>query len=148
MWSGFIVTWKNKKYFEYSIANMKGWYNHILTPSNMSYISTSQASYGLYNEGILKRSDGTITRFLCTNIIYWTWSSRNISFLNNEVITRPPGGHLNIKMPSHQGRNSHCKDRMVSWPPYLIMGIPIAGNWNGVQDSCHRDFFITDRKWD
>ena len=28
-------------------------------------------------------------------------------------------GHLNIKMSSHQYRDPHAKDKMVSWPSYL-----------------------------
>ena len=34
----------------------------------------------------------------------------------------PPGGHLNIKTPSYQHRNSHYKDKTVSLPSYLYNG--------------------------
>ena len=35
-----------------------------------------------------------------------------------------PRGHLNIKMPSYQDGDSHCKDKVVSWLIF-IMGIPL-----------------------
>ena len=33
-----------------------------------------------------------------------------------------PGAHLNIKMSSYQYKDSHYKDKMVSWPSYLYNG--------------------------
>ena len=38
-----------------------------------------------------------------------------------------PGGHLNIKILSYQSRDPHVKDKMVSQPSYLNIGIPIPG---------------------
>ena len=35
---------------------------------------------------------------------------------------------ISIKIPSYHYRNSHLKDKMVPWPAYLIMEIPISGN--------------------
>ena len=60
--------------------------------------------------------------------------------------------HLNIKMPSHWYRNSHYKDKMVSWLSYLYNGNPytrkevfyFALQWchnerNGVSNHWHLD---------
>ena len=33
-----------------------------------------------------------------------------------------PEGYLNIMMQSYQYRDSHYKDKMVSWPSYLYNG--------------------------
>ena len=35
-----------------------------------------------------------------------------------------PWSNLNIKIPSYQWRDSHCKDKTVSCPRYLNHGIP------------------------
>ena len=36
-------------------------------------------------------------------------------------------GHPNVKMSCYQYRDSHYKDKMVSWPSYLYNGNPIPG---------------------
>ena len=38
--------------------------------------------------------------------------------------TRSSGGCLIIKMLSYQYRDSHHKDKIISWPSYLYNGIP------------------------
>ena len=40
-------------------------------------------------------------------------------------VTIKSGGHLDIKMLSYQYKDSHHKDKMVSWLPYLYNGKPI-----------------------
>ena len=40
---------------------------------------------------------------------------------------KEPGGHLNIKMPSYQYRDSHVKDKTVLRLSYFNIGILING---------------------
>ena len=40
--------------------------------------------------------------------------------LQGTSMNQESGGHLNIKMLSHQYKDSHYKDKMISWPSYLF----------------------------
>ena len=47
-------------------------------------------------------------------LVYWRiYASLGLNELNDQTT----GGRLNIKMSSYQYRNSHYKDKMVSWLP-------------------------------
>ena len=50
-----------------------------------------------------------LTQILCeVNVWYW-----------HKFTRRPPGNHLNIKMPPYQYKDPHGKDKTVLWPSYL-----------------------------
>ena len=57
---------------------------------------------------------------------------------------REPGARLNIKM-SYQYRNSHYKDKTVSWPSYLSNGNPIPGKNVFILrrgTGCHQSWYV------
>ena len=65
--------------------------------------------------------------------VRWSWDHL-IFIIEIPILVRwhlciemAPWGWFNIKMPSYQYRNSHCRDKMVLWPSYLYNGIPYTG---------------------
>ena len=58
---------------------------------------------------------------------YWNVKLKSNIVLKPSMLPWQPRGRLNIKMYSYQYSNSHYKDKTVSRPSYLCIGIPIHG---------------------
>ena len=84
--------------------------------------------YSLYSSNMLCLQQIKNVQSPCVGfyIYYSTLSQYNEQLIIYKLIKismrMSSGGHLIIKMPSYQYRDSHYKDKTVSWPSYLYNG--------------------------